>query len=80
MNKGEEFFEALGDTADLAQNLCFAVGHPVLDEANIEGFYLFYFPFSRSNPDAENAIKSMREKYGLTLTSAKREVEVLVVD
>ena len=80
MNKGEEFFEALGDTADLAQSLCFAVGRPVLDEANIEGFFLFYFPFSRSNPDAEHAIKSMRDKYGLTLTPAKREVEVLVVE
>jgi len=78
--RGEEFFLAMGDTAALAQNLCFAVGRPVLDEANIEGYYLFYFPFSRSHPDAENAIKSMREKYGLTLTPAKRKVEVLVVD
>lgn len=79
-NRGEQFFMAVGDTAALVLNLCGALGRPVLDEANIEGYYLFYFPLSRSDPDAATAIKSIREKYGLTLTPGKRSVEVLVVD
>jgi len=78
--KGEEFFISMGDTEKLARSLCFAMGKPVLDEANIDGYYLFFFPFSRTSPDPERTIKSLLNKYGLTLTPAKREIEVLVVE
>lgn len=80
MKKGEEFFQALGSTQRLVLHLTYALGRPVLDEANIDGYYSFYFPHSRADPDPDTVIKPMREKYGLTLTPAKREVEVLVVE
>ena len=82
MKAGEKFFLALGDTHRIAQHLDHALGRPVVDETGIDldGYYWFYFPYDRDKPDKEYVIKTVEEKYGLTLTPAKREVEVLVVD
>ncbi len=81
---GEEFFMAVGDTEALAQNLSSALGKPVIAEAELDdGFYHFDFPFHYQRPprdDAFDVVRSaMKEKYGMLLTPARREVEMLIV-
>lgn len=79
VNKGDKFFFTLGSTPELAGALSYALDAPVIDEAKVEGYYAFYFPWSKETSTREEVIKTMREKYGVTLTPAKREVEMLVV-
>ncbi len=76
---GEKFFMALGASGPLATNLSWVLDRPVIDEADIEGYYYFYFPYDMEKPDHAALIRSVRDKYGLALTPATREVEILVV-
>lgn len=80
MLQGETFFVAMGGSSDLADNLSGTMGVPVVDEANIVGFYLFDFPYDFENPDPQAVIEVMNRKYNFRLTPAKRKVDVLVVE
>jgi uncharacterized protein (TIGR03435 family) len=79
MKKGERFFVALGGTTALAHNLSSAMGRPVIDEAHIDGSYSFWFPWDYETNSAEEAKRQVEEKYGVILTPAEREIDVLVV-
>ncbi len=77
---GEKFFIALGSTAELAAHLSYAVKRPVIDEANVEGYYHFYFPLDMEKDPPEKAIQAIREKYDLCLSPEQRPVRVFVVE
>ncbi len=79
MKAGEKFFQDIGSTTRLALHLSHAIDSPVVDETQIEGRYNFFFPWDRDHDDTQVIIKALRDKFGLTLTPAKREIEVLVV-
>ncbi len=79
MKAGETFFLSTSGMDNLTFNLPYAVDKPVVDETQIDGYYHFYFPWDRDLDDAQVIIKALRDKYGLTLTLAKREIEVLAV-
>ncbi len=76
---GEKFFTSLSGVSELTLHLSYAFGKPVVNDTEIDGLYNFYFPYDRDHDDTQVIIKSMRDKYGLTLTLAKREIEVLAV-
>ena len=80
MKQGEKFFMALGSSEDLALHLSYAVNRPVIDEAKVEGYYHFYFPFDVESDPPEKAIQLVKEKYGLCLVPDRRTVDVFVVD
>jgi uncharacterized protein (TIGR03435 family) len=79
VNKGEKFFSTLGNTPHLAEALSYALDSPVIDAAKIDGYYAFYFPWSKQTSTREEIIKIVRDKYGVTLTPTRQEVEMLVV-
>ncbi|MBN4058934.1 TIGR03435 family protein [bacterium AH-315-J04] len=79
MIAGEKFFHAMGSTKRLTQHLAHAFDKPVVDDTHIDGRYQFCFLYDRNHDDAQVIIKALRDKYGLTLTLAKREIEVLAV-
>ncbi len=76
---GENYFESSSSMSNLTLNLSYVVDKPVVDETNIEGYFHFYFPWDRDHDDTQVIIKAQRDKYGLTLSLAKREIEVLAV-
>jgi len=82
MKAGEEFFTAYGSTGNLAGDLSNTLGVPVVDEAKIKGFYDFVFPFpySYEEPNHEKLFAIFRDKYGLTLSPARREIKMLLVE
>jgi len=82
MNAGEKFFSGMGYMKHFVNGLSDALDRPVVDETDIDpaGYYWFYFPYDYEKPDREGLIKTVEEKYGLKLTLAKREIEVLVVE
>lgn len=62
-----------GITNVLSQKL----GRPVFDETGIQG--QFDYEFSLAEKDPEGVIRETREKYGLELTSARRDLEYTVL-
>ncbi len=80
MRAGETFFMAMGNTNRLADNLSFALERPVVDETELKGLYSLCLPYDFKKPNKQLLIKMVNEKYGLKLTPAKREIEVLVVE
>ncbi len=80
VNAGEKFFMAIGDTGSLAPHVAYALDKPVIDEAKIDGYYHFVFPYDYDKPDHKLVLNTIKDKFGLTLAPAKREVEVLLVE
>ncbi len=79
MKKGEQFFDAIGHMNVLADGLSHYLEIPVIDETVDDGYYAYSFPFNVNKPDKELLIKTVKEKLGLELTRAKRNVEALIV-
>jgi len=79
-NQGETFFVAMGGTDNLAHNLTELFGKPVVDDVGAGGYYLFWFPWDFENNEAGEVIPLLRDKYGLSLTHARREIDVLLAE
>ncbi len=77
---GETFFIALGGTEALAHSLSTVLDHPVVDEAHIDGNYLFYLPHDFEKADRNALVAGLQQKYGFTMTRAMRDIDVLVVE
>jgi uncharacterized protein (TIGR03435 family) len=71
--------------SSLAQMLINVIGVPVIDQTGLEGKYTFIFEFAPQTGAREDELLSsiftvLQKRLGLRLESAKRPVEVLVVD
>lgn len=82
-SSGQGKMKAVGQSAAaLARFLEVQLGIPVIDETGLKERYdvTLEWSASSSKPDREEVIKAVREQWGLELLTAKRPVEVLVVD
>jgi hypothetical protein len=82
MKNGENYFFALCPLSLLADGVSRPAGKPVISELGelpekADDVYSFCFPYPAEEPDG--FLKALEEHVGLTLTPAKREVEVLVI-
>lgn len=79
MNAGESFFLTMGSMENFADGLSYALGRPVIDESAVDGYYTFYFPWSKETSSSSEVIQKVKDKYGVILTPTQREIQVLVV-
>jgi len=82
MKNGDNYFFALCPLSMLADGVSGPAGKPVISELGdlpekADDVYSFCFPYSAEEPGG--FLKGLEEHVGLTLTPAKREVEVLVI-
>ena len=82
MKNGDNYFFTLCPLSGLADNVSGAAGKPVISELGelpekADGVYSFCFPYPRGDGAAFR--KAFEKNAGLTLTPARREVEVLVI-
>lgn len=75
-----------GTMAQLADQLSFTAGHPVVDKTGLAGYYAYtmdWFPANRTMPpdlDAPTMFQAVQEQLGLKLEATKGPVEKLVID
>jgi hypothetical protein len=82
MKNGDNYFFTLCPLSGLADNVSEPVGKPVISELGelpekADAVYSFCFPYPRGDGVAFK--REFEKNVGLTLTPAKREVEVLVI-
>ena len=82
MKNGDNYFFALCPLSMLADGVSRPAGKPVISELGdllekADDVYSFCFPYPAEEPDG--FLRALEEHVGLTLTPAKREVEVLVI-
>jgi len=80
MKAGEMIKWTNGSTAVLAGQLSELLGRTVVDEAHIEGNFVFCFPSGIDTSNVQAVSQALREKYGLTLKTEKRKIETVVVE
>lgn len=76
---GKSFFFAKGGGNALAANLSYCLKKPVLDETNLNGTYEFVVPFDYDTGTPEALIRDLVAAYPITITPARRTVEMVVV-
>ena len=84
--KGVHMQAEKGTMEQLARQLSFTAGRPVIDRTGLAGFYSFaldWFPADRVPPpdlDVPTMFQAVQEQLGLKLESTKGPVEKLVID
>ena len=79
MIRGEEFFCGVGETQILADGYAWALGVPVIDETNVDGYYTYCYPWSKEKSTPAQTIELAKKHLGITLTKTQREIETIVV-
>jgi uncharacterized protein (TIGR03435 family) len=75
-----------GTLAQLAAQLSFTAGHPVVDRTGLQGYYAYtldWFPANRTMPpdlDVPDMFQALQEQIGLRLEATRGPEERLVID
>jgi uncharacterized protein (TIGR03435 family) len=70
-----------GTMENLARQLSFSAGRPVMDKTGLTGFYAFTLDWtSATDSDLPSVFTAVQEQLGLRLESQKAPVEMLIID
>jgi uncharacterized protein (TIGR03435 family) len=85
-DQGNHMETTKGNMVQLADQLSFTAGRPVIDKTGLQGYYAYtldWFPANRTMPPdspASDMFQAIRDQLGLKLENTKGPGEELVID